>query len=349
MTIEKLPSGSYRVRKTIDGKRISVTFDHKPTEAEIIAALYDRALVQKHRPRKSMTVQQAIESYIDYKRDTFSVSTVREYTFLHRRLSPTFLNTQLADLTQDSFDDEIRRLKRSRNKSGQPLSPKTIRNYLSMASAAIRKYHPHCVFSLDLIPTKAPTLEEPYIPTREEVRQILEYVNEHCPMYYCALSLAAFCGLRRSEILSLRPEDIDEDYMLHIDSAMVRDENDKWVEKGTKTVASTRLVPCPKQLADRIRMQGYVYHGFPHSISKSMRRVQRILGFRECSLHKLRHFWATELAEAGVPEADLLYLGGWERGSDVLRNIYRHARIKDDMRRRQELINSITSSFFNEP
>ena len=35
MKVQKLPSGSYRVQKTINGKRRSFTFDHKPTQKEI--------------------------------------------------------------------------------------------------------------------------------------------------------------------------------------------------------------------------------------------------------------------------------------------------------------------------
>lgn len=36
MTIEKLPSGSYRIRQTHNGKRYSVTVDTKPTQAQAL-------------------------------------------------------------------------------------------------------------------------------------------------------------------------------------------------------------------------------------------------------------------------------------------------------------------------
>ena len=40
MKVQKLPSGSYRVQKTINGKRKSFTFDHKPTQKEIEEEVY---------------------------------------------------------------------------------------------------------------------------------------------------------------------------------------------------------------------------------------------------------------------------------------------------------------------
>ena len=39
MKIEKLPSGSYRIRKTYKGKTYAVIFDHKPTQKEAMQAM----------------------------------------------------------------------------------------------------------------------------------------------------------------------------------------------------------------------------------------------------------------------------------------------------------------------
>ena len=40
--IEKLPSGSYRVRKMYKGKKVSMTFDKKPTESDIMVAFSEK-------------------------------------------------------------------------------------------------------------------------------------------------------------------------------------------------------------------------------------------------------------------------------------------------------------------
>lgn len=42
MKLERLPSGSYRIRKICNGKSISLVFDHMPKESEILSALSER-------------------------------------------------------------------------------------------------------------------------------------------------------------------------------------------------------------------------------------------------------------------------------------------------------------------
>ena len=39
MKIEKLPFGSYRIRKTYKGKTYTVIFNHKPTQKEAVQAM----------------------------------------------------------------------------------------------------------------------------------------------------------------------------------------------------------------------------------------------------------------------------------------------------------------------
>lgn len=349
MKIEKTPYGTYRVRKMIEGVSVSVNFDHKPREAEIMAELMDKFAQTKAnpKPKRNMTIEEAILAYAEYKKSKLSVTTYKEYKRLPKRLSKAFLGTLLNEVDQFTIDNEIERLNAQKTRCGGTLKPKTVNNYINMAMAAIQKYFPKLDVSREMLPEETPTLEEPYVPTKEEMIQILEYTNKNDPMFYVPIALAALCGLRRSEIASLKVEDIDENYNLHIDSAVVQDEDNEWVEQDkTKTIASTRLVPIPKPLALRIISQGYVYNGNPHSIGKALQRIQREMGFPTCSLHKLRHFYATELADNGIQEADILYLGGWSKKSDVMKSIYRHARIKDDKNRRAKIVEQFSSSFF---
>ena len=50
MTIEKLPSGSYRATIMEHGKRYRKTFDHKPTQKEVLQAL---AAEMSAKPKKT--------------------------------------------------------------------------------------------------------------------------------------------------------------------------------------------------------------------------------------------------------------------------------------------------------
>lgn len=246
------------------------------------------------------------------------------------RLSEAILGTCLDDIDQFVIDREIASL------LGRGLAPGTIDDYVSNAATIIKRFRPDFTFKKDMIPEeeKKEEEEEIYIPTKEEVKALLQYTDEHCPQYYIPFALAASCGLRREEILPLTPDDIDDQYDLHITKAIVEGRNG-WVEKGTKKAVSKRIVPISKDLADRIKQQGYVYKGSPGQIGKALHRVIKQMGLKHFTLHKLRHFFVTELWQAGVPEPDILYLSGHSKRSDINKIVYTHPRIQNDKDRRR--------------
>ena len=53
--------------------------------------------------------------------------------------------------------------------------------------------------------------------------------------------------MRRSEICALTPEDIEGD-VIHINKALVQDENREWIVKATKTTESTRDIVVPAEI-----------------------------------------------------------------------------------------------------
>ena len=75
MKIEKLTQNCYRVRKQIMGNRISLTFDHKPSEREIYKKLSEMDIAE---PTKGSFEQCAI-SYIESKSNVLSPKTYKEY------------------------------------------------------------------------------------------------------------------------------------------------------------------------------------------------------------------------------------------------------------------------------
>ena len=70
MTIEKLPSGSYRATVMENGKRYRKTFDHKPTHKEVMQALAEE---MKEQPKKGeLSFMEAAEKYCESKRNVLS-------------------------------------------------------------------------------------------------------------------------------------------------------------------------------------------------------------------------------------------------------------------------------------
>lgn len=118
-------------------------------------------------------------------------------------------------------------------------------------------------------------------------------------------------GMRRGEICALTPDDIDSG-IVHINKSMALNTDNVWVVKMPKTTSSERTIIIPMNIANQIKDQGYIYTGHPGNLTKHLRAVQRKLGILEFSIYKLRHYFASILSEKGVPEADILALGGWE-------------------------------------
>lgn len=143
-----------------------------------------------------------------------------------------------------------------------------MRNYHGFISAVLGTFCPNLKICTTL-PQKVKN--EPYIPSDDDVRRILEYAKE--TKYEIPIILACY-GMRRSEICALTPDDIDGD-VVTINKAKVQNQSHEWVTKTTKTTASTREIIIPVEIANRIREQGYVYNGHPGKITDKNREAQR--------------------------------------------------------------------------
>lgn len=314
MKIEKLPSGSYRIRKTYKGKLYTVMFDCKPTQKEAVQAM-SKALDRVQEKRTRIDFQAAASEYIETKRNVLSPATIRGYKSYMGSLSKNFKVKNIHDITVLDIQAEVNQLSKEH-------SPKTVRNYHGFISAVLGAFRPEMKIYTTL-PQKVKT--DPYIPSGEDIRKILECAGG--TEFEVPIMLACY-GMRRSEICALKPEDIDGD-VVHINKAMVQNENKEWVIKSTKTAASRRDIIVPVELADKIRRQGYVYKGHPNSITQFLERVERRLDIPDFSVHKLRHYFASQMSSLGVPEADVMRLGGWET-DHVMKSVYRHSMMDKD-------------------
>lgn len=319
MKIEKLPSGSYRIRKTYKGQVYTVVFDCKPTQKEAVQAMAKE--LDKVLAKKNMTFQRAAESYVDMKRNVLSPRTIKEYSENVNRFPEWFRKLPISDITQIEINKLVNELSKEK-------SPKTVRNYHGFLTAVLGTFYPNLRVNTTL-PQKVKS--EPYTPSQEDVRRILEEVKD--TTYEIPIILACY-GMRRSEICALKLEDIDDD-IVHINKAMVQNESKKWIIKTTKTTESTRSIIIPETLAEMIRNQGYIYKGHPGGITKHLEKVENKLGIPRFPLHKLRHYFASQMSALGVPEADILKMGGWET-DHVMKSVYRHSMMQKDEKAKRD-------------
>jgi integrase/recombinase XerD len=144
----------------------------------------------------------------------------------------------------------------------------------------------------------------PNVLSKEEVKAVLEALSN--PKHKLMLSLIYACGLRRSELLNLKPQDVDSKRGL----LMIRQ------GKGRKD----RMTPLPERIVEMLRdyYKGYrpkvwLFEGQKPGTQYSPTSLQEVLKTgleksgvkRNATLHWLRHSYATHLLENGT---DLRYI-----------------------------------------
>ena len=310
MKIEKLKSGSYRIRKMYKGITYTVVTDYKPTQKEaiqLLAAEMDKAQDVK---KVRMTFETAAEKYIDVKRNVLSPSTINGYKAIIRSLSDKFKVKIITDITSVEIQKEI-------NKYAKNRSPKTVRNAHGFITAVLGMFCPNTIISTTL-PQRV--RKEPYIPSDEDVKKL---VDASAGTRFEVPILLAIYGLRRSEIFALTLDDIDGN-LVHITKAKVLDDSGNWIIKTTKTEDSIRTIYLPDEIIQKIRDNGKIYEGDPSRISRFMMKKQDELGLPHFSLHKLRHYYASMSHSLGIPDQYIMQSGGWKTDS-VLKAVYQHA------------------------
>ena len=323
---KKLPSGSWRALVYAgeeDGKRRYKSFT-APTkkEAEFLAAQY--ALERKERENGSMTVQQALDRYIDAKEGVLSPSTLRQYRASARRDLARIRPIKLENLTQEMVQREISR-------EAETHSPKSVRNMHGLLSAALSMFAPDFVLRTTLPQKKKPQ----YVtPSEDDVKLLLRLV-EGTKMEIPVL-LASAGSLRRSEVSALTQSDIS-DLGVSVSKAMVQDAAGNWVIKQPKTSAGYRFVPLPPQIIAKLRASGDPPCSLnPEQITKGLHRVLKANGLPLFRFHDLRHYYASTLHALGVPDKYIMLYGGWESEA-VLHGVYEHT-LAEKRKTTQEIV-----------
>lgn len=307
MTIEKLPSGSYRISQNINGKRYRVTVPYKPSKKEAFELIQNKI---NHVVDDSMTFEQAASQYINIKNNILSPSTIAGYRSILKNMPDSFKN---ADISQ--IDDFI--VQKLINDYSAEHAPKSTRNLYGFIMAVIRLFYPKTDISATLPPIPH---QERYIPTKDDIKRILseaEGTEYYIPVYLAVLAL------RCSEICALTIFDLKGD-TLTINKALVRSGNGYVLKNTPKTDKSNRIIRIPHNLAVKIREQGYVYNNYPRQIYKFLQRTQKKLGMPSFGVHTLRHYFASYAHELGYSDAVIQAVGGWST-DNVMKSVYRHA------------------------
>ena len=309
---KKLPSGNWRAlvyagKENGKPKYKSFTAPSRK-EAELLAAQY--AMERKERENGNITVQEAVNRYIESKRHVISPSTCREYLRMAQKYPQELLQCRLNEITQELVQQAV-------NAIAEGHSAKTVYNMHGLLSSALGMMVPDLILHTTL---PARDRKEPYIPTDEDIKKLLSSVKGK-PIE-APILLAATGGLRRGEISALIASDFDEKGV-HVSKDMVLAANKhEWIVKQPKTPAGFRFVPLPSYVID-LALQRIPFP-CPNTITDQFIKAIKECGVPRFSFHKLRHYYASSLHALGVPDKYIMASGGWE-SEQTLNTVYKHA------------------------
>jgi len=312
MTIEKLPSGNYRIKEMRDGHTYRICIDHKPTKAEARELIQGKVVGFTN----NTSFYKAADSYIMSKKNILSPATIRGYRVVLNNLDENFKELSIDRITTPVLQTLVNDLAVSH-------SPKTVKNINGFIVSVLKFY------GSDI---KSPTLPQrippkDYIPTEEDIKLIL---NEVKGTKYEVPFILATLGLRRSEICALTIDDLQGN-VLTINKAYVEDENGEWHIKTTKTPSSIRTIILPEYVSELIRKNG-IYDSSPHSLYSALKRKQDKLGIPRFTFHKLRHFFASYMHNQGFTDKQIQEFGGWKTDA-IMKSVYQHAMEMDEVKK----------------
>lgn len=332
-TARQLPSGSWFVRLRIDGRDIAIT---RPTQKEAVAeAMAVKAGIKeatKRTPSKSLT--DAIDAYIDARRNILSPSTIRGYKIIQNNRFPTMMHRDVYAVTDDQWQRAV-------NLEAREVSAKTLTNSWRFVSSVIHETTGHIVSIRlpQIVPNERPWLEPDQIPT---------FVSAVKGTTIEIPALLALSSLRCSELLNLRWSDIDlAGGTLQVNGAAVPDEDGKLVRKReTKNRTSRRTVPIIPPLHDALsrveHRSEYVVRITANGLYKHINRICAANDLPEVGIHGLRHSFASLAFHLQMPEKIAMEIGGWA-DDHTMRRIYTHLAKKDLAKHTSAL-----TSFFTE-
>lgn len=332
-TAKRLPSGSWRVQvyagKAPDGKRQYVSFTAlTKKEAEYEALQYQLHYREVTRDASNMTLNEAMEKYIKSKDGILSPSTLRSYDVMRRTtlpgLMPMRLNKITPKLVQEAINEATKPYTDTRGRTRQR-TPKTIRNIHGLLSAVMAEYNPrlHLTTTLPQKEKKEQRILEP-----DQIATLLKAIDGS--VMELPVLLAVWLCMRASEIAALTWDCVDfERKTVTIKKALVRDKDNNWVEKATKTTSSTRTVKAPDYIMNRLAAAKEVSTGEHvtelrgtqlHDRLKTILRRNGLPGIR---FHDLRHTAASVMLILNIPDKYAQARGGWST-DHTMKTVYQH-------------------------
>lgn len=326
---------------TVNGTLYKKSFT-APTarQAQADALAWQTESKDKRNPTNA-TLYDAVNSYIDINRNVFSPATIRGYMTILRNHLGDIGNLKVSAITTNILQEKVNSLSKTK-------SPKTVKNVFYLIIPAIHHVDKHKTFDDINLPGEGRLKPKPFVKKalqHSEAKEIFNKLNGNS--IEVPVLLAAWLGLRRSEVLALTWDDVDFDNkILYINKAYVPDEYNKFVIKGVKA-GESREVSIPVYILDKLKGmeqgKGRIFSDIPPSrLSEGFPKLcESILG-KPYNFHDLRKTMATYGLALGIDQAIIMSIGGW-KSPQTLRKFYQVI-LDEDRNQAQDKINDVFNS-----
>ena len=316
----KLKSGNWFIQMRLGGESVPVT---ESTEKKCIATarLIKAEYLAGERAKRTLsgfTLKQAVNKYIDVRRNVLSPSSIRSYSMIR--------DHRFADI-MDKPIKEIKDWQEVCNNEAKTCAPKTLKSSWMFIVSVLKE-------QADLTP---PKVKLPQIVPKD--KEFLE--PEQIPLFIEAIkgepceapALLALHGLRRSEIFIMSWNNIDtKNKIIKVRGAAVYDAENKLVQKKTNKTTSSRrdvpiIIPRLLELAKSSDPKETIAKT-PTVIYRQINRICNDNGLPLVGIHGLRHSFASLCYHLGLSEMFTMRVGGW---TDIMtmRKIYTHLANRD--------------------
>lgn len=333
------PDGLFHARKYIglypDGTRCYERFKDKSWDSLLLQVAQRRvdfekgvdAMPKAANREQPLTLVLAIEKYIDTCRvmyeaeGEYSAATIAGYESIRKSLDKNPIFDDVAhcyiehisvDKLQTAFDAAVR---------DKRLSSKTLRNWWGLIKPVLDKYGPD--IRLDKVKIAKSKTRRAMVIREANMPLVLSEARKIDDDFFLYVLFSAVLGTRPSESYALTWGDVSAEGQtaitggkVHkygevcISKACVRDEFNKYREKGTKTEAGTRTLSRPWsffELLYSVRPRGKdderIINMRTDAIAYRWKKLKKSVALPEgMVMYDLRHYHATVMKACGAPD-----------------------------------------------
>ncbi|MDR1628696.1 MAG: site-specific integrase [Oscillospiraceae bacterium] len=262
------------------------------------------------------TVEYAIDSFLASVKPKIKESTYARYVFVcEKHIIPYFKACRINRLNYEIINEFIKIKLEKGSLKNTPLSSKTVNDIICILIQAIKK--PYKIsFDIDIPSIKLPKVS---VLSEKDYNKLLSYLFIGTDIKKLGLIIAMLTGMRLGELCALQWEDIDlNNEVIRVTKTMQRvnvtDKNDsrktKIIIDTPKSETSTRLVPVPSILSDKLRelnsdngayvLTGNAKYAEPRNYQTYFKKMLNECNLQDSNFHMLRHTFATRAVAKGM-------------------------------------------------